>query len=228
MDTKLVCLILALLTLAGCQNPMGLSKTQWEALTPEQQAEYRRQQTVIDEQHRQERAEAAERQKVIDAELAARQQAEAAEQARVEQMRLAALYAHARNGDIVTVTIEGGLIDFGKHSAYEPVRFDIIRGEHKLIEITKQGNSHIKQLVPVRLSDDGQTFFFDENARDRISLINAGNAWEKGKKYESLTIMDKNSKSIASAISIHLQFRDLSRGRPQPQFRPIPGKPLVR
>jgi hypothetical protein len=228
MDTKLVCLFLALITLAGCQNPMGLSKTQWEALTPEQQAEYRRQQTVIDEQRRQERAAAAARQQAIDAERAARQQAEEAERARLEQMRIEALYAHARTGDIVTVTIEGGLIDFGKHAAYEPLRFDIVRGERKLIEISKQGNSHVKQLVPVRLSEDGQTFFFDENARDRISLINAGNAWEKGKKYESLTIMDKNSKSIASAISIHLQFRDLSRGRPQPQFRPIPGKPLVR
>ena len=158
MDTKLVCLLLALITLAGCQNPMGLSKTQWEALPPEQQAEYRRQQTVIDEQHRKERAEAAERQKTIDAELAARQQTEAAEQVRREQMRLESLYAHARNGDIVTVTIEGGLIDFGKHAAYEPLRFDIVRGERKHIEITKQGNSHIKQLVRVRLCEEGNRF----------------------------------------------------------------------
>lgn len=215
MDTKLLSLVLAVITITGCQSyPLGLSKVEWEALPPEQQADYRRQQTNIDEQRRKEQAE-----------LAARQQAEAAERARVEELRLAALYAHARYGDIVTVTVEGGLIDFGKHRAYEPFRFDILRGERKLVEVVQQGNSHVKALVPVRLSEDGQTFYFDEQARDRITLINAGNAWQAGKKYESLTIMDGSSKSIASAINIHLEYKKLFPSQPQ---RPVPGKPLPR
>lgn len=228
MDKKHLATLLALLTLTGCQapNPMGLSDAQWTALSPDQQAEYRRQQTVIDEQRRKERAEAAARQQAIDAQLAAQKQAQDAERARMEAAQLQMRYLHARYGDIVTVTISEGLIDFGKHRAYEPVRFEILKGERKLVEISQQGNSHIKALVPVYLAEDGQTFYFDENARDRITLINSGNAWQAGKKYESLTIMDKGSKSIASAISIHLQFKDFGRNTPQP--RPQPGKPLPR
>jgi ATPase subunit of ABC transporter with duplicated ATPase domains len=231
MDTKLLYLALALVTLAGCQSyPMGLSKTEWETLPPEQQAEYRHQQSLIDEQRRREQAVIDEQRRKEQAEITAREQAVAAERARQEELRLAALYAHARQGDIVTVTIQNGLIDFGKHRPYEPLRFDILRGEHKLVEVCQQGNSQVKTLVPVFLSEDGQTFYFDENARDRIVLINAGNAWQAGKKYESQTIMDKHSKSIASAISIHLQYKDLVRGngpRPAPS-RPSPNQPLKR
>lgn len=230
MDTKFLSLTLAVLALtAGCQSyPMGLSKVEWEALPPEQQAEYRRQQSLIDEERRREQAIINEQRRKEQAELAARQQAEAAERARMEEMRLAALYAHARYGDIVTVTVEGGLIDFGKHRAYEPFRFEILRGERKLVEVVQQGNSHVKALIPVRLSEDGQTFYFDEQARDRITIINAGNAWQAGKKYESLTIMDSSSKSIASAINIHLEYKKLFPNQPVQPVRPVPGKPLPR
>lgn len=215
MDAKTIFSLLATLVLVGCQSyPMGLSKEEWEALPPEKQAEYQRQQTLINEQRRKER-EAAE----------AQQRAIAEEQARQEQARLQAMYDHARYGDIVTVTIEGGKIDFGKHYTYEPVRFDILRGEHKLVEFCKQGDSGVKDLIPVYLSDDAQTFIFDESARDRIKIINAGNAWQVGKKYEGQTIMDKYSKSIASGITIQLQYKD-PRQRPDP--RPHPVKPLTR
>lgn len=212
MDTKLLLVLTATTILAGCQYPMGLTKTQWKALPPEQQAEYRRQQSIIDEQRRREQAE-----------IAAREKAEAAERARIEEMRIAARYENARYGDIVTVTIEGGLIDFGKHRAYEAVRFDLVRGQRKLVEITQLGNSSIKVTVPVRLSEDGQTFYFDENARDRIALINANNAWQNGKRYESLAIHDTSSKSLASGISIHLEYK---RPGPWPSVRPTSGKPL--
>lgn len=231
MDTKLLCLALALITLVGCQSyPMGLSKDQWEALPPDQQAEYQRQQSVINEERRRQQAIINEQRRKEQAEIAAREQAAAAERARQAEMHMAAMYARARYGDIVTVTIQGGKIDFGKHYAYEPLRFDIMRGEKKIIEVVKLGDSQTKTFVPVRLSDDGQTFYFDENARDRISLINSGNAWQAGKKYESLTIMDKYSKSIASAISIHLQYKDFGRGTPPKTTppRPAPSQPLKR
>ncbi|MCD6049473.1 MAG: hypothetical protein K0Q55_876 [Verrucomicrobia bacterium] len=236
MDMKLLFLTLAVITLAGCQNPMGLSKAEWQALPPEQQAEYRRQQAVIDEQRRREQAIINEQRRQEQAALEARQQAEAAQRAHMEEMRLAALYAHARYGDIVTVTIEGGLVNFSKHRAYEPVRFEILRGQRKEIEFAQLGSSGTKIFVPVRLSDDGQTFYFDEGARDRIVLINANNVWQTGKRYEGMAIHDTSSRSLASAINIHLQYKNFgNRPVPQPQpptpppaGRPVPGKPLQR
>ncbi len=238
MDMKLLFLTLAVITLAGCQNPMGLSKAEWQALPPEQQAEYRRQQAIIDEQRRREQAIINEQRRQEQAALAARQQAEAAERARMEEMRLAALYAHARYGDIVTVTIEGGLVNFSKHRVYEPVRFEILRGQRKEIEFAQLGSPSTKIFVPVRLSEDGQTFYFDEGARDRIVLINANNVWQVGKRYEGMAINDTSSRSLASAINIHLQYKNFgarpqtppqapappSPQRPTPQ-RPAPGRP---
>jgi len=236
MDIKFLTLIISVAVITGCQSyPMGLSKTEWEVLPPEQQAEYRRQQTLIDEERRREQAVINEQRRKEQAEIAARQQAEAAERARMEEMRLAALYAHARYGDIVTVTIEGGLVNFSKHRAYEPVRFEILRGQRKEIEFAQLGSPSTKILVPVRLSEDGQTFYFDEGARDRLVLINAENAWQSGKRYEGMAIHDTSSRSLASAINIHLQYKNFG-NRPLPpqapiqpgQQRPVPGKPLQR
>ncbi|HEY1170759.1 MAG TPA: hypothetical protein VGH19_05255 [Verrucomicrobiae bacterium] len=234
MDMKLPMLALVLVTLVGCQSyPMGLSKVEWEALPPEQQAEYRRQQSLIDEERRREQAIINEQRRKEQAALAEKQRLEAAERSRVEEMRLAALYAHARYGDIVTVTIEGGLVNFSKHRAYEPVRFEILRGQRKDIEFVQLGSPSTKILVPVRLSEDGQTFYFDEGARDRLVFINADNVWQIGKRYEGLAIHDTSSRSLASAINIHLQYKSFG-NRPQPQpttpppQRPVPGKPLQR
>jgi len=222
MDMKFLFLTLVVITLAGCQSyPMGLSKAEWQLLPQEQQAEYRRQQAVIDEQRRREQAIINEQRRQEQAELEARQQAEAAQRARMEEMRLAALYAHARYGDIVTVTIEGGLVNFSKHRAYEPVRFEILRGQQKIVEFVELGRPSARISVPVRLSEDGQTFYFDEGARDRIVLINANNAWQVGKRYEGMAIHDTASRSLASGINIHLQYKVFGN-------RPVPGKPLQR
>lgn len=237
MDMKLPLLALAVITLVGCQSyPMGLSKAEWESLPLEQQVEYRRQQSLIDEERRREQAIINEQHRREEAALAERQRLEAAERARQEEMRLAALYAHARYGDIVTVTIEGGLVNFSKHRAYEPMRFEILRGQKKEVEFVELGSPSTKISVPVRLSEDGQTFYFDEGARDRIVLINAENAWQVGKRYETMAIQDRASRSLASGINIHLQYKNFgNRLQPPPQApiqpgpqRPVPGKPLQR
>ena len=45
-----VLLLLTCLAFLGCQAfPLGLSEAQWRALSPEQQADYQRKQTAIDE-----------------------------------------------------------------------------------------------------------------------------------------------------------------------------------
>ncbi|MEW6305441.1 MAG: hypothetical protein AB1705_18345 [Verrucomicrobiota bacterium] len=192
--------VFAALGFAGCQYPMGLSKDQWNALTPEQQAEYRRQQFDIDERRRRER-EAEEQ----------RRRAEAAEKARIEQERIRAAYAAARYGDVVTVTVEGGTVAFiGRPQPYEPLRFDLVRGERKQVEFVQQGRSSNRTMVEVRLSEDGNTFYFDEKASDRIALISTD--WEKGRTHGPLTIRDAFSQSRASGISIALKYKPLPGG----------------
>ena len=194
----LICTGAVAALLAGCQSfPMGLSEAQWKALSPEQQADYTRQQNQINEQRRHER-EAAE-------EL---RQAKEAASAEAERTRTREAYARARYGDVVTVTIQGGMVAInGKHRPYEPVRFDLVRGERKQVEFVQQGRSSSRNTVDVRLSDDGNTFYFDESARDRITLISTG--WEQGKTTEPLDIRDGNSRSVASAITINVKLKEL-------------------
>lgn len=188
--------------LAGCQSyPMGLSETQWKALSPAEQAGYQRQQTQLDEQRRLQSQAAAQR-----------QQAEEAARVAEERRRVQLAHAHARYGEVVTVTIQGGMVAIdGKHRPYEPVRFDLVRGERKEVEFVQQGRSTSRNTVDVRLSDDGNTFYFDESARDRISLISTG--WELGKTHGPLDIRDGGSRSVASAITINLKFKELPRRR---------------
>jgi hypothetical protein len=191
--------------LVGCQSyPMGLSEAQWNALSPEQQAEYTRQQTQINEQRRRER-EAAEQAR----------QAEEAARAREERARVQLAYARARHGDVVTVTIEGGYVAInGKHQTYEPVRFDLVRGERKEVEFIQQGRSSSRQRIDVRLTEDGHTFYFDESARDRIALISTG--WEQGKTHAALNVQDKRSRSEAHNLSITIKLKELP-GMPRRQ-----------
>ena len=184
--------------LVGCQSyPMGLSEAQWNVLSPEQQADYTRQQTQINEQRRRER-EAAEQAR----------QAEEAARAREERARIQIAYARARYGDVVTVTIEGGYVAInGKHQPYEPVRFELVRGERKEVEFIQQGRSSSRQRIDVRLTEDGHTFYFDESARDRIALISTG--WEQGKTHAALNVQDKRSRSEARNLSITIKLKEL-------------------
>ena len=184
--------------LVGCQSyPMGLSEAQWNVLSPEQQADYTRQQTQINEQRRRER-EAAEQAR----------QAEEAARAREERARIQIAYARARYGDVVTVTIEGGYVAInGKHQPYEPVRFELVRGERKEVEFIQQGRSSSRQRIDVRLTEDGHTFYFDESARDRIALISTG--WDQGKTHAALNVQDKRSRSEARNLSITIKLKEL-------------------
>ena len=188
--------------LTGCQTyPMGLSEAQWKALSQEQQADLQRQQAVVDEQRRRER-EAAEQARL----------AEEAARAQEERARVQFAHAHARYGDVVTVTIQGGRVAInGKHQPYEPVKFDLVRGERKEVEFVQQGRSTHRNRIDVRLSEDGNTFYFDEAARDRISLISSG--WDAGATHNSLNIRDGSSRSVASDVTITLRYNDLPRRR---------------
>ncbi len=198
MKKLLAVLCLSAFVLVGCKTyPMGLSEAQWNALTPQQQADYTHQQTQLNEQRRHEK-EASEQQR----------QAEAAARAEEDRRAVTLAYARARHGDIVTVTIQGGMVSIdGKHQQYEPVRFDLVRGERKDVEFVQKGKSTSRNKIDVRLSDDGNTFYFDEAAKDRITLISTD--WERGKTHGPLDIRDGASRSVASAITINVKYKEL-------------------
>jgi hypothetical protein len=162
-------------TMTGCvQYPMGLSKEQWDALPPSQQADYQAKQYQINEDRRRQ-AEA----------LQAEQARAAALAAEAERTRIANLYSSAQYGDIITVSIRGGIMSYGgKSYPCEPVGFDIVRGESKVIEFRGSviQNGMAKALVTrcqVRLSDDASTFYMNDDSARRIVLTNDG-FWERG------------------------------------------------
>lgn len=216
MKPFISCLFLGLVVaLAGCRmHPMGHSQSEWEAMSPaqqlaaqEQQAEINRQQAIVNEQRRQQQEA-----------LARQQQHEQLIRERMAQDQLAMAYRFARYGDIVTVTIQGGMVAInGRHQPYEPVRFDLVRGETKQVEFVQQGRASARNLITVRLSDDGHTFFFDERARDRVKLLSDG--WEQGKTYGPLDVRDEASQSVASAIHITVKFKAAPGSTPRPPSR---------
>ena len=196
--TSLVLLFISLFAL-GCESyPMGMSKEEWVMLSPEQQAQLRQQQAAID----------AENRRIAAEEEARRRQIEADEQAR-RQAEIDHRYRHARYGDIVSVNIEGGLMNIdGKHRAFEPVAFDLVRGEARTIVIHRDGKPSDTTSVVVRLSDDGRTFYFDDSSSKRVTLIDK--TWNRGEVYKIEN--HKNSNAEPRGVTFTLRYRQV-RGR---------------
>ena len=159
--------------LSGCamRHPMGLTSEQWNALTPEKQAEVQAQQYAIDAAKRQQQeAERIERDRM----------AYEAFMARNERIRQA--YANAKYGDIVTVVIQDGAIgQGGRPHRYEPLSFDLIKGEIKAIEFHGADVRAVLDRGTARLSEDGNMVYIDEETRDRVVLANSD--WEHGQAY---------------------------------------------
>jgi len=196
--------------MAGCvQYPMGLSETQWNALPPAQQAEYQAKQYQINEDRRRQ-AEA----------LQAEQARVSALAADAERIRIANVYSAAQYGDIITVSIRGGVISYGgKSYPCEAVGFDIVRGESKDIEFHGSiiQNGMDKALVTrcrVRLSDDASTFYFNDNSARRLVFTNDG-SWERGTTQRMGERGINNDLDVNMAnMSITLRYRTMG---PAPQ-----------
>lgn len=196
------CLLMVLL-MAGCVSryPMGLSREQWEALEPAQQAEFQAKQYAIDEDRRKQ----AEARRVEQARIVT-------DQARAEQERLSQVYANARYGDIVQVTVQGGFIEYaGKRYPYEPVAFELAKGETKQVAFHGRGLQTIATRYNVRLTEDGATIFFDDSFRQRIVLVNQD--WERGQTYRPAG--SQNDVGVAiSGMTFFVKLKDLA-GAPQ-------------
>jgi hypothetical protein len=193
--------------LSGCvQYPLGLNESQWNALPPAQQAEYRAKQYQIDEERRRQ-VEEAQRLRVQ----------QAAEAVRLERQRIDALYANARYGDIITVTIRGGAMRWNKELyPLDPVSFDLVRGESKEVEFHGHAD-RIRNLIsryPVKLSEDGHTFYFNSTSADRIVLVDDG--WERGRVYPVTGHTWNDVNAGIGGLTISIRFRDMTMpGAPQ-------------
>ena len=198
------CLLLLFIVLFnGCATrfPLGLKEEQWQALSPQQQAEYTAKQYQIDEERRK-RQEEYWRQRERDA----------TEAARLERDRILQLYQNARYGDIIQVNISGGGISFnGKIGSYEPVSFDLVRGERKRITFYHHGN-HITYSTDIWVAYDNNDFYFDvgdnpeyEHRTDKIVILDNGR-WDEGKTYNPKTL-DKSTDSQAQCIKVFIRYK---------------------
>lgn len=193
---RLIC-ILASFHIIGCSHryPMQMSESQWNALTPDQQAAYQARQYEIDELRRRD-AQAERRAK----EQALREDAEA------ERERIARIYTTAVYGDIVRVSIQGGALDiYGKIRNARPTGFEIAKGERKAITITQEGQIQQSYDFPVTLSADGQTLTFDEGSASAFVMVNRD--WERGQSYTMPSSPRKGRISLLGA-TIFIKFKE--------------------
>jgi len=206
VSLSLLLLVFCALFLGGCESfPMGMSEREWNALTPQQQAEYRTRQTEMD------RADSLRRER----EREAREQQErlAAER---ERQRVADLRRHARPGDLVVVTVHGGMLAFyGKRHEFEPASFDLVRGERRKVQFRRRGH-HETTEVEVALSADGRTFYFDYPSRRRYVLVDRN--WSRGEEYQPPEIRGNDGHSEAFRITISIR-RDYGRDRDRDRDR---------
>lgn len=185
-------ILFCFLVLPGCISfhPLGMSDSEWNSLTPEQKITAREKQAQLDADKEQARADRAA--------------AEKAENAR--------RYERAMYGDIITVVITGGTMDIhGKRREYEPIAFDLIRGESRRIDIIRKGKRHYKDSAVVRLSEDGRTFYFDDEQRESLILVD--DAWEYGKTYRVQQLKNRNTNP--RDIEIKIRYRPVQGKREQ-------------
>src|SRR3990172_11378521 len=183
---KYILLSLILIVLVyGCNNrfPLGLKEEQWQALSPQQQAAYTTKQYQIDEERRK-----------MQEEYWRQQEREAAEAARLERERIMQLYKNTRYGDIIQVNISNGSIAFiGERKGYEPLSFDLVRGERKRISFYHHGK-HITHSTDIWGAYDNNAFYFDvgddreyEHHTNKIVILDDGR-WDEGETYLPKTL----------------------------------------
>jgi len=187
---------LLLFALVGCATyPMGLTKEQWNTLSPEQQSDYRVKQSQLDEQNRQAN-EALRREQLSET-----------------NERLATIYADPQYGDIIVVTIDGGEIGIGnKRQRYLPVHFLLARGEVKVIPFINANKPASFRQIQMQLSEDGRTFCFDPGMK-QIQICDDG--WALGRTYYPSEVNEISVFSGAKDIRIRIRFKHQRGDRPE-------------
>ena len=173
---------------------MGLTKEQWDACSPKQQAEYTARQHELDRHEREKQAQ-----------LRAAHQQRMQRQREQKERETEARYDNAHYGDIAQVNIEGGYLTYyQKRYEYHPVSFVIVRGESKTITVTRKGRTTQQVEFPVRLSDDGGTLFFDDGDHDQQVFTNLD--WERGQSYRTDSSVAHYNFGLVGA-TVHIRYK---------------------
>ncbi len=142
-------LILLLVSLFGvwlsaCSSyPLGMSKAQWEALTPDEQFKAQQQQVELDQQRAQQRA------------AEARQRALALEQ---ERAALALRRQQASYGEHLQCVLSEAQAKLGgRWRAVEPLAMDLIIAEQASYTLAHIEKGYVRYSQPVYARFDGQT-----------------------------------------------------------------------
>ncbi len=201
MSNKILCITLLTMLCSCVRYPLGLTREQWEASSPEEQAKYQASQYKLDQQRVQEAAR-----------LRLQRQHEEQIRRETEAQRIRDLYAEARYGDVIRVNIQGGsLVYYRRTHSYYPVSFKIIRGEKKTISVTQRGQVAQTISFDVHFSEDGNTLFFDEDDHDQQVFINRD--WEQGQTYLTSGSINDYNFGLAGA-TVYIKFTELA-GAPQ-------------
>jgi len=177
-------LMLVIMFLTACATRIyGVPEERWQTMSEQErivamEAYKARQETLRQRRAEQARLRAMEKQAQLERE---------AEEARRRQIQIDAIYrGEGLYGDLLRVTLEGGLLEFyGAHKSYHPVSFKIAANEIKDIEIVSQRGrkAHMNVLY------DGSNLLLDEAPRSYRSAalrLPYENAWEDGATYTGL------------------------------------------
>ena len=201
----LVFLILftTLATIIGCESyPLGMSKDEWALLSPQEKAKATEEQNLIDAERRR---VAAEERRIAAEQEAIRQEQLAQEQARYQE-EIDRRYRYARFGDTISINIEGGTFRIdGKDRAYEPLAFDLIRGEAKTIQIHREDRRKSTLTVVVRASEDGRMIFFDDTSNKRLTFTEK--TWDRGQTYP-IELHD-NNRSDPRNVTFTIRYKPI-------------------
>lgn len=134
----------AVVLLSACASyPLGMSKAQWEVLTPDEQFKAQQQQATLDQQRAEQRAAEA-RQRALELE-----QAQAASALRRQQ---------AAYGEHVQCVLTGAQAKMGgRLRTVEPLAMDLVLGEQGEYTLTHVENGYTRYSQTVYVQFDGQT-----------------------------------------------------------------------
>ncbi|HMP73324.1 MAG TPA: hypothetical protein PKE55_08695 [Kiritimatiellia bacterium] len=99
----------------------------------------------------------------------------------------------------------GALEYYGSRYPYHPVAFDIAKGKAKSIAVTRVGRIAETVHFDARLSEDGNTFYWDDFGNDRFVMVSRD--WSKGQIAISPTPISGSGIRLSGA-TFDLKFKD--------------------